>query len=507
MADSETFERGGHPSIIQHFKIVHLYGYRTISLDSPYAATILIAQNGAGKTTLLNALDAFLRGQFLRLKNLQFSEIRCRLHGQSEDIVITYQDIQSLSEVASESELVTEAKQLQVEPEILINFLSNIFGIMKDDITLIRDDPVFEAAFRIYGYNQRVTLDYLEKLQSKFFSYNVNIANAISTIRISLKEYEILYLPTYRRIESPLVVAKGEDRIYSRKRPRFKIPLGNFSGGIQFGLSDISDRLSELNQEILFDSNRGYRKLSADIIKELLDGSFERADLDESILPTSEDLNLFFSRLKEGRRVGPFADVVVPDIDHLLMQNPQNEKNKFLLYFISKLKKVMQATKGIESQVENFINKCNKYLSNTDVGYGRPINLDEYRNDSKELRLKRADLSVYAISLPSMRQIDLDALSSGEKQMISLLAKLYLYPKQKIILIDEPELSLSIDWQRQILEDVINAPSCSQFVAITHSPFVFDNPLDPFARSLGVSIDPDRIPQLWDGDEHDGDSV
>jgi len=507
MTDSETYDRGALPSIIQRFEIVHLHGYRTISLESPFAATILIAQNGAGKTTLLNALDAFLRGQFLRLKNMQFSEMRCQLRNQNTKIVITYQDIQSLSKITSEGDLSIEAKQLQVEPEQLINFLSNNFGVMKEDVYSISDDPVFEAAVRFCGYNSRAALDYLEKLQSKLFSYNANVSDAISRIRQSLSGYEVLYLPTYRRIESPLTMAKGEDRIYSRKRPKLKLPFGNFSGGIQFGLSDISERLSELNQEILFDSNRGYRKLSADIIKELLDGSFERAELSDSFLPTSEDLNLFFSRLKEGRRVGPFAEVVVPDIDHLLMANPPSEKNKFLLYFISKLNTVMQATKDIENQVEDFINKCNKYLSNIDVGYGQPINPDEYQNDSKELRLNRADLSVYAVSLPSRRKITLDALSSGEKQMISLLAKLYLYPKQKIILIDEPELSLSIDWQRQILEDVINAPSCSQLVAITHSPFVFDNPLDPFARSLGVVIDPDRIPQLWDGDEHDGDSV
>ena len=80
--------------------------------------------------------------------------------------------------------------------------------------------------------------------------------------------------------------------------------------------------------------------------------------------------------------------------------------------------------------------------------------------------------------------------------MISLFAKLFLWPDQKIVLIDEPKLSLSLEWQRQILIDVINTPLCSQIVAITHSPFIFDNALEPFARSLISSIDPreDAIP-------------
>ena len=122
--------------------------------------------------------------------------------------------------------------------------------------------------------------------------------------------------------------------------------------------------------------------------------------------------------------------------------------------------------------------------------------------DQKIMRMDRKDLSVYVESIPGRKQINLDALSSGEKQMISLFAKLYLYPKRKLVLIDEPELSLSIDWQRGILVDVLLSPKCEQVIAITHSPFVFDNALEPFARSLDLAIE--QSPELalnFEGDE------
>jgi predicted ATP-dependent endonuclease of OLD family len=77
--------------------------------------------------------------------------------------------------------------------------------------------------------------------------------------------------------------------------------------------------------------------------------------------------------------------------------------------------------------------------------------------------------------------------------MISLFAKLFLYDGKKIVLIDEPELSLSIDWQRDILVDVLSAESCDQAIAITHSPFIFDNSLEPYARSLELSVNLDKI--------------
>src|SRR5207245_2611765 len=95
--------------------------------------------------------------------------------------------------------------------------------------------------------------------------------------------------------------------------------------------------------------------------------------------------------------------------------------------------------------------------------------------DGKALKVNRSNLSVHVESVPEGRRISLDALSSGEKQMISLFAKMFLYTGRKIVLIDEPELSLSIDWQKDILVDVLNAPLCGQLIAITYSPFVFDN--------------------------------
>jgi predicted ATPase len=61
-----------------------------------------------------------------------------------------------------------------------------------------------------------------------------------------------------------------------------------------------------------------------------------------------------------------------------------------------------------------------------------------------------------------------------------------LEPGQKIVLIDEPELSLSLDWQKHLLPDVINSPGCAQLLAITHSPFIFDNELDMYAGPMRI---------------------
>ena len=67
-------------------------------------------------------------------------------------------------------------------------------------------------------------------------------------------------------------------------------------------------------------------------------------------------------------------------------------------------------------------------------------------------------------------------LSSGEKQIISIFSKLYLDNTNKncVILFDEPELSISIEWQKTLITDIMNSKKCSLLIAVTHSPFIFD---------------------------------
>ncbi len=76
-------------------------------------------------------------------------------------------------------------------------------------------------------------------------------------------------------------------------------------------------------------------------------------------------------------------------------------------------------------------------------------------------------------------------LSSGEKQIVSLFSHLYFSGASPFfVVIDEPELSLSVPWQRRFLPDILGTGMCSGMIAVTHSPFVWENDLEPYVRSL-----------------------
>ena len=68
--------------------------------------------------------------------------------------------------------------------------------------------------------------------------------------------------------------------------------------------------------------------------------------------------------------------------------------------------------------------------------------------------------------------ISSDKLSSGEKQMLSFLCY-NAFSKETAIFIDEPELSLHIDWQRLLLTTLLDQSTGNQFFIATHSPFIF----------------------------------
>lgn len=82
--------------------------------------------------------------------------------------------------------------------------------------------------------------------------------------------------------------------------------------------------------------------------------------------------------------------------------------------------------------------------------------------------------------------VNSDALSSGEKQMLSFIAYNAFY-RDAVVMIDEPELSLHVDWQRQLFPTLLAQQASNQFIIATHSPFIYSKYPDK-----EIQIDTDR---------------
>lgn len=82
-------------------------------------------------------------------------------------------------------------------------------------------------------------------------------------------------------------------------------------------------------------------------------------------------------------------------------------------------------------------------------------------------------LTAARITLGEVKEaIESDKLSAGEKQMLSFLCY-NTFSENAAIFIDEPELSLHVDWQRLLLPTLLEQETGNQFFIATHSPFIY----------------------------------
>lgn len=73
-----------------------------------------------------------------------------------------------------------------------------------------------------------------------------------------------------------------------------------------------------------------------------------------------------------------------------------------------------------------------------------------------------------------INQLKINQLSAGEKQLLIILFQVFLQERKPyILLLDEPEISMHLNWQFKLIETIrtIN-PNC-QLITATHSPGIF----------------------------------
>ncbi|QWP75788.1 AAA family ATPase [Lysobacter sp. K5869] len=478
-----------HGPIIKRFKINGLYGYKDVEITFNDNLLILIAGNGSGKTTVLNALHAFLRRRFYRLQSLEFSSIECEFFALDHSVELRKETIGATKNDTHER-LARLAHESGVSEEDLYDFISSDY-ISGRSAASVRNSSIIRRLYTNTSMDHADIYSVLDDIAAGLsFNNTIELRQVGDAVGAALGEVDILYLPTYRRIENPLLSPRARNRKghvigAARHMATLKASASLDTGNINFGLEDVELRLAELSDEVERISNFEYRNASATIIDDALSGSIKFESPSRGALPDLDSLKRFLSRVSRDSR-SVVDSYKVPSISDT--QNEKrisaiaalyesgdisNEDQILLRYFLRRLGGVIEKTKETEAMLQRFVDACNSYLSDS--------------NEEKVFTYDQNLMQVAVINSWTSRPIPLSQLSSGEKQIVSILAKLYLYERQKLVLVDEPELSLSIEWQRRILPDMLRSGSVCQLLAITHSPFVFDNELDPYAGTLKVA--------------------
>jgi len=93
--------------------------------------------------------------------------------------------------------------------------------------------------------------------------------------------------------------------------------------------------------------------------------------------------------------------------------------------------------------------------------------LSELYTGGKAVALSSREVGIVA----GGKAVPLESLSSGEKQMLQLLLET-LAAENNPVLIDEPELSLHVDWQSRLIDCLQSVNEAAQLIMATHSPEV-----------------------------------
>ena len=208
---------------------------------------------------------------------------------------------------------------------------------------------------------------------------------------------------------------------------------------------------------------QSYSKTNGQMLTQLIDGiHVEDHDIDE--LAKSEYIEIVLDRLGDNMNQEDKGKLLE------LIRSRQIEQPRFhpLVYFVNNLMSVYRKQREKDDAIKRF----------ADV-------VSEHYLTDKQLIYDESRLTLQMWNRRNGRPVQLQHLSSGEKQIVSIFSRLYLTDDESYaIFFDEPELSLSIEWQQQLLADIYESQSCKFLFAATHSPFVYENELDEFATSL-----------------------
>lgn len=450
---------------LTRFRVGRLHGSTTIDLPIRDNKLVLVAENGMGKTTIANLVFYFLTQQWHRMLDHEFSEIGAELDGQS--IVLTYEDLRHLAPGPR-----YVAERHMAIPSAAIRRIETILRHLPPEEALESGEVL--AIARRYGVPSRALTEYMYRQFMTADRRSPKVREAEEFIAEHIAE-RVVYLPTYRRIERdlPSIFPGISDELREwavrRRRP---VAESAHLELVQFGMQDVEDAIESKTSEIK-DSARGeLKRLTESYLADIIDEEYQKDEVITRVRDLQDELvDALFSRIP----IETLGDVERRRMKEMIARvkaaSPEAVKptDRVLAHFLSLLIGLNEEQETQEKTIRTFIDTCNRYLQ-----------------PRKQLRY---DNVAYAVSLvledTSAEPLALRDLSSGEKQIVSLFSHLLLVSHPGMfIIIDEPELSLGVPWQRTFLPDILNSGRCAGLIATTHSPFIFDNALDEYARSL-----------------------
>lgn len=447
---------------IQSFTIMGLHGHDTVALQLVDNRLVLVGENGTGKSTVLNAMYYFLTRQWDKLGQLSLSGLSVVI--DDHELTLSMDDLGRRTPVVSDNLLaryLTDITDHNTAHRIM-RFLS------EHPLSYWAEYPerIAEHA-RVYEYDAHVVINVL----SHFANQSPGISDNLQKINLWMEQHltsQVLFLPTYRRIERDLqhifkdVRIEREARQFNRRNSK----SGGYIELVEFGMRDVEalfkNSMQQLDREFRLDLNQ----LTAEYLRAVIRQEHTQVQ-HEALAISTEQIETLINRID---KILPEAErrELLALVASIRRSNQVPVEKKVVAHFLSMLVKIHERQERREARVRKLSDVCNLYFA-----------------PAKRLLFDPLQFELKFVLAASETEVSARDLSSGEKQIVSLFTHLLLSGQRSfVVLIDEPELSISVPWQRRFLTDIVSSGLCETLVAVTHSPFVFENDLAVYAHSI-----------------------
>lgn len=434
-------------------------GYMNFDISFRESVTFLIGINGSGKTTVIKLLSGLLTPSFIDLTQIDFNEIKLfceKLSDQSQIIIsckkdagliyLDYWDSLDRKHISNSIPFVGDMlNKKRVEMEMINWDRINHSMMLFEETEVVHKIRGLRTPLFL-GLNRRITeiskfgsmeRDYFGPRRKRNFDLIFDaVDDALSDIQ------EMFYDSVRQNARSQASISDDfRKKIFAES---FKVNKSTSIPIIQYReeLNLLEQRREKLNSAI---SNLGIKDLSSQF-----------SEFFDSIHKTLETLSNTSS-------VDANQGTTNPDYMNALLDWMINSAQ------IEKIDKIIKYANDYSNSIQR--------LKEPIIRFKDSINLF-FKEGKKEIDVnEQGDINI--IIKGSHKKNSIYELSSGEKQLVVMLAHLAFHKKNRrssIFIIDEPELSLHISWQEIFVDALLTASPETQFIMATHAPAILAKP-------------------------------